>query len=116
MALQNRLTDLEQQRNNGIIDEGRFALLAGHLDQQRIAILMELQQATAGKDPAFDSVVNSALEKAPDEQVGAGLAKVADEKGLGTEIKEGIKEHRGAIISTIIDVGLGLLGKAAGAG
>jgi hypothetical protein len=40
LALQNRLIDIQQQRDRGLLDEGRYALLAGHLDEQRIGILL----------------------------------------------------------------------------
>jgi hypothetical protein len=114
MALQNRLFDLEQQRDKGFMEMGQFTRLAGTLDHERIKILEQLRQETVGKDARFDSVVDRAILNAPEEQdrIRDELFKVAQEKGLGAEIKEKVAEHKGAIISTLIDVGLGLLGKA----
>jgi hypothetical protein len=106
LALQNRLIDIQQQRDRGLLDEGRYASLAGHLDEQRIGILLQVKDIIGGKDQTFSRVLDNAIDNAPYEEVRNELVNVAIKKGLGEEIKEELKKHRGGFISLLIDVAM----------
>jgi hypothetical protein len=75
---------------------------------------LQLKDAAAGNDQAFDRVLESAINNAPEEKIGAKLAEVAKDKGLGEEIGEKVKEHRGAIILGLVDVGMEIIKKVVG--
>jgi hypothetical protein len=91
LALQNRLVDIQQQRDRGLLDEGRYASLAGHLDEQCIGILLQVKDIIGGKDQTFIRVINHAIDNVPYEEVRNELVNVATEKGLGEELKEELK-------------------------
>jgi hypothetical protein len=76
------------------------------LDEQRIGILLQVKDIIGGKDQTFSRVLDNAIDNAPYEEVRNELVNVATKKGLGEEIKEELKKHRGGFISLLIDVAM----------
>jgi hypothetical protein len=112
IALGNRLKDLRERRENGWIDEGRYTALARELDRERIGILLQLQEilgkAPSTRDPELDSIIQDAVRGEDEAVLMDRLAVVAKNKGLGATIVEKLNEHRGTIVSWLVEIGIAL--------
>jgi hypothetical protein len=115
MALQETVVGLDARYERGLVSEGQYALLSTDLRSKRIEILIRLKEILGGRDDGFDSVMDSAITGEKDEVLRERLAEVATEKGWGERIIKQINEHRGTVVSWLVDVGLALAKGSAGA-
>lgn len=108
LALQSRLVDLKDRRDRGRLTDGQYTDLAADLDRERIEILEQLREVLGSRDKDLDRILVGAMGGAAESELGRELLGVAEEKGLGEEIGSQIRQHRGTIISWIVDIGLAL--------
>jgi hypothetical protein len=108
IALGHSLEDLKRRRNAGYIDNGRYANLSTELDRRRIQILLEIKDVLGGKDRQMDEIIRDAIRGENEYILMDRLAKVAHEKGLGEVLIEELREHKGFIVSWLIEIGIQL--------
>jgi len=108
LALQSRLVDIRDRRDRGRLSDGQYTDLAADLDRERIEILDQLREVLGSKDKDIDRILVGAMGGAADSELGRELLGVAEQRGLGEEIGTQIRQHRGTIISWIVDIGLAL--------
>ncbi len=108
LALNTRLEDLKDRRDRGRLDEGRYVDLTVDLDNERNKILFELQDILAGKDQDLDEILNDATNGVPDEELRGKLVKVAAKKNLGDTFVAKLNEHKGTIVSWLVEIGSAL--------
>lgn len=109
VALQSRLDDLKDRRDRGRIDDGRYADLAADLDSERIQLIIEIRIALGGKDADLDIILQKAINGEPDAVLRQDLAEIAEKKGLSSRIIQGLSEHKGIIISWLVEIGLAII-------
>jgi hypothetical protein len=105
MALGRSLDDLKERRDRGRLDDGRYTDLRTDLDRERIEILLELRQVLQGRDPDIDEVLQDAIGGEQETLLMDRLAEVAQRKGLGHRIVDGLNRHKGTIVSWLIEIG-----------
>ena len=106
---------ITEQRNDGIIDAGRFMLLENNLSQKRSGVLQEATQLLEGLDKDFDSIL---LDAAANEQESIlterlsqeselmeRLTMLAKQKGLARQFIMSLERQQGTLLFWIMEVG-----------
>ncbi len=114
VALANRMDELDQQLDSGLIDIGRYAKLKAHLDTGRLQLVGELQLVLRGTSASALSQVLE-YEKGGDlAQAGATLERLAEEKGWSNTVREQIEKHKGAMVGLIITIAIDIIRRGLG--
>ena len=104
-ALNGSLKGITEQRDNGIIDAGRFMLLERNLNQQRSDILREAGSLLEGLDEDFDAILLDARASEQESTLMERLAQVAQQKGLARQVVASLERQQGTLLFWLIEVG-----------
>jgi hypothetical protein len=113
LALQDSLEELKARNQSGYLADGQYFALRSTMDAERRALIARLQVIFAGKDDDFDAVLNAAANNADEADVRSQLAEVAEKKGWAKRVVGQINEHKGTIVTWLVDIGLGIAKQAA---
>jgi CheY-like chemotaxis protein len=114
VALANRMDELDDQLDSGLIDIGRYVKLKAHLDTQRLQLVGQLQLALKGTSA---SALSQVLEYEKDgdlAQASATLERLAEERGWSNTVREQIEKHKGAMVGLIITIAIEIIRRGLG--
>ena len=87
-----------EQRDKGIIDEGRLMLMEDNLNQTRTLILQDVRKELQGLDEDFDGILRDAVAGAnrrePDSDLIDRLVQVASRRGIDAKTVHALKENQ----------------------
>jgi hypothetical protein len=104
-AINRNLQAITEQRDNGIIDVGRFLLLENNLNRQRTEILQEATRVLEGLDEDFDGVLLSAAAGEQESTLMERLSQIAVRKGLTRQLVASLERQQGTLLFWLMEVG-----------
>jgi tetratricopeptide (TPR) repeat protein len=102
LALSNTIDELKVRLERGRIEVGRYSDLKTDMDAERITILTKLGKYVKDIDKDMYEITQLAIDEDED-TVRKELTKVAVKKKMGKSFIKKIKEHKGTILSLIVD-------------
>jgi hypothetical protein len=109
LSLNRTLEDLKNRRDRGRVDLGQYTDLSTDLERERIEILMEIKTFLGGKNQQLDHIIGAAINGESDDVLFQQMAVVAEEKGFGKQMVDQLNEHKGTIVSWLIEIGTQLI-------
>jgi hypothetical protein len=114
-ALNSSLEDITEQRDNGIIDAGRFMLMERNLNRQRSDVLQEAAGILKDMDEDFDAILLDARASEQERTLAKRLAQesalmerltqLARQKGLVRQVVASLERQQGTLLFWLMEVG-----------
>ncbi len=114
--LEKRLTDINEEHDDGMMDNGQWVRMKTSIGTNRSVLLFEIQELLRGTElEEFNPIIEKVKNNEPEEETKIELETVVKSKGWGETFRGKIKDYKGEITGLITTVALGaakeLIGK-----